>query len=196
MSKALEKAEVQYRAGQYKRAADTLWEVSFGSGDGEAEAQAVVALATQLRDVTQGGVRSECEEHMARAERFLHPEAHTVDVLTPAEREFREDPVLLARRARDAGLTWLEIRRAEDVLAAEMRTALAAATAEVVPPPPSMIDSVEAEGWRLEHVTCLFRPTRVQTSVLRGAEFFMGGEVVDGDEHYLYLFRRVDGVSG
>ena len=42
----------------------------------------------------------------------------------------------------------------------------------------------------------MFRPTRVQTSVLRGAEYFMGGELVDGDEVYLYLFRSVYGASG
>ena len=59
-----------------------------------------------------------------------------------------------------------------------------------------MIDAVEAEGWRLEHVASMFRPTRVQTSVLRGAEVFMGGDVVDGEETYLYLFRRADGAAG
>jgi hypothetical protein len=48
----------------------------------------------------------------------------------------------------------------------------------------------------LEHVSCLFRPTKVQTSPFRGAEFFMGGEIVNGEERHLYLFRRADGASG
>ena len=36
-----------------------------------------------------------------------------------------------------------------------------------------------------------FVPTRVQTSILRGADL-LGGDVVEGDEKYLYLFRRAD----
>jgi len=62
--------------------------------------------------------------------------------------------------------------------------------------PSSTIDAVEAEGWRLEHVACMFRPTKVQTSVLRGAEVFMGGDIIDGEETHIYLFRRVDEASG
>ena len=45
MPKALDKAQAQYRSGQHKKAADTLWEVSFGGEDAEAEARSVVALA-------------------------------------------------------------------------------------------------------------------------------------------------------
>ena len=103
--------------------------------------------------------------------------------------------MLLAREARAAGLTWLETRRGEDVVAAEMLAALADDPSAGSAPPPSMIDAVEAEGWRLEHVAAMFRPTKVQTSLLRGADL-LGGDVVDGEETYLYLFRRVDGASG
>ena len=198
MPNELEKAKAQYQAGEHKRAVDTLWEVTFVGDHAEMDAHGVIALATQLKDVTQGGVQRDCDEHIARAERFLELAG---DPAARARREEldrrrREEPVQLAREARAAGLTWLEIRRGEDVVAAEMLAALADDPAAGSAPQPGMIDAVEAEGWRLEHVATMFRPTRVQTSVLRGAEFFMGGEVVDGEETYLYLFRRVDGASG
>jgi hypothetical protein len=197
MSKELEKAQAQYQAGQHKRAVDTLWEVTFVGDQAETDARGVIALATLLRDATQGSVRRDCEENIARAEGFLSPPGD------PAPRahaggqqgQLREDAVRLAREAREAGLTWFELRRDEDIVAAETLAVLAAEAAAAAPPP-STIDAVEAEGWRLEHVACMFRPTRVQTSVLRGAEFFMGGEVVDGEETHIYLFRGVDGASG
>ena len=198
MPNELQKAQAQYQAGEHKRAVDTLWEVTFVGDRAEMDARQVIALATQLKDVTQGGARRDCDEHIARAQRFLEP-AGDPDARARREefdRRRREEPVLLAREARAAGLTWLEIRRAEDVVAAEMLTALADDASAGSAPQTSMIDAVEAEGWRLEHVAAMFRPTRVQTSVLRGAELFMGGEVVDGEETYLYLFRRIDGASG
>ena len=198
MTNELQKAQAQYQAGEHKRAVDTLWEVTFVGDHAEMDARQVMALATQLKDVTQGAARRDCDEHIARAQRFLEPAG---DPGTRARREEldrrrREEPVLLAREARAAGLTWLEIRRGDDVVAAEMLTALAADPSAGSAPQPGMIDAVEAEGWRLEHVAAMFRPTKVQTSVLRGADFFMGGDVVDGVETYLYLFRRADGASG
>ena len=66
-----QKAEAQYQAGEHKRAVDTLWEVTFVGAHAETDARQVIALATQLKEVTQGGVRRDCEEHIARAERFL-----------------------------------------------------------------------------------------------------------------------------
>ena len=153
MSKELTKAQAQFQAGEFKRAVDTLWEVTFVGDQAEADASAVVALATLLREETQGGVRSDCEEHIARAERFLGAGADT-----------------LAGKTAGAAGTLLS--------------------------PSSTIDAVEAEGWRLEHVACMFRPTKVQTSVLRGAEVFMGGDIIDGEETHIYLFRRVDEASG
>jgi len=198
MPNELQKAQAQHQDGEHKRAVDTLWEVAFVGDHAEMDARGVIALATELKDVTQGGVRHDCDEHIARAQRFLElvgdPDARARK--EELDRRRREEPVLLAREARAAGLTWLEIRLGEDVVAAEMLTALADGSSADSAPQTSMIDAVEAEGWRLEHVAAMFRPTKVQTSVLRGAEFFMGGDVVDGEETYLYLFRRVDGASG
>lgn len=193
MSEALEKAQAEYSAGRYKRAVDTLWEVNFASDDGEAEARSLITLATHLRDSTQGSLRDECERHIARAEQYLAPSPVPPN-LAPAEQILQEDPVALARRAREAGLTWLEIVRAEDVVASEMHVGLEASTSGGTPEP-ALIDAVEAEGWRFEHLACLFRPIKVQSSPLRGADFW-GGEPVEGEERYLYLFRRVDGASG
>ena len=197
MPNELEKAKAQYQAGEHKRAVDTLWEVTFVGDHAETDARQVIALATQLKDVTQGSVRHDCDEHIARAQRYLElvgdPEARARR--QELDRRRSEEPVLLAREAWAAGLTWLEIRRGEDVVAGEMFTALAAGPSAGSTPQPGMIDAVEAEGWRLEHVAAMFRPTKVQTSVLRGADL-LGGDVVDGEEVYLYLFRRVDGASG
>jgi len=197
MPNELQKAQAQHQAGEYKRAVETLWRVTFVGEDGESEARQVIALAAQLKDVTQGAARRDCEEHIARAQHFLElagdPDARARR--EELERRRREEPALLAREARAAGLTWLEIRRAEDIVAAEMHAALAGDPPAGSVPRPGMIDAVEAEGWRLEHVAAMFRPTKVQTSVLRGADL-LGGDVVDGEEMYLYLFRRVDGASG
>jgi hypothetical protein len=194
MSKELEKAQAQYQSGEYKRAADTLWEVTFVGAQAETEARGVIVLASLLRDATQGGVRGDCEEHIARAERFLGSGDDSAERARASElvRQLRDDAVREAREARAAGLGWFELRRGVDIVASEMTSAQATDPAVTTPRPASTIDAVEAEGWRLEHVACMFRPTRVQTSVLRGAEYFMGGELVDGDEVYLYIFRRAD----
>jgi len=169
--------------------------VNFVGDAAEADARELIALATQLRGLTQGSVRADCEEHIARAERFLDP------IVVPARgaaverrRELDEDPVELARRAHSAGLTWLSIRRGEDAIAVAMRSALDPESG-ASPAPVNLVDAVEAEGWRLAHVVCVFRPTKIQTSVLRGADL-LGGDIVQGDEEYLYLFRRGDAVSG
>ena len=194
MSRMLDKATEQFRAGQYKKAADTLWEVTFAGEDGESEAQAVLALATQLRDATDGGVRAACEEHVARAERFLQPATTAANVTAPGELLLDEEPATLARRAREAGLTWLEIVRSTDLVAAATHDRLACGRPDVVSQP-AFIDAVEAEGWRLEHFACLFKPTKVQTTIFRGADI-LGGDPVQGEERYLYLFRRGNEASG
>jgi hypothetical protein len=193
MSKELDKATQQFRAGQSKKAAGTLWEVTFAGADGESEARELLALATQMRDATEGGVRADCEEHIARAERFLDAGGDP-DQRAGAQgmqRRLREDAVRSARQAHAAGLGWFELRRSEDIVAAEVLAAHTADPAGAATPPAGTIDAVEAEGWRLEHVTSMFRPTKVQTSPLRGAELFMGGDLIDGDEIHIYLFRRV-----
>jgi hypothetical protein len=198
MANELEKAQAQFQAGEYKRAVDTLWEVTFTGDHAEMDARRLIALAAQLQEVTQGGARRDCDEHIARAERYLEV-AGGPEVLARREKQARsrlEESVRLARDARAAGLTWLEIRSSEDVIAAEMGDALSADGHAMAAAPQGTIDAVEAEGWRLEHVAPFFRPTKVQTSVLRGAEYFMGGEVIEGEEIHLYLFRRADGGPG
>ena len=194
MSTELERATEQMQAGQYKKAVDTLWGVTFAGDDGELQAQRVIALATQLRDATEGGLRHDCEEHIARAQRFLSPEgatelqAHAEGRAEKLAQEQREEAVRLAREARAAGLAWLEIRSGREQVAGELRAASSVGAAATS----TLIEAVEAEGWRLEHMSAFFRPTKVQTSPLRGADFFMGGDVVDGQEVRLYLFRRAD----
>jgi hypothetical protein len=198
MSRALERANEQYQAGQYKKAVATLCEVSFAGDDGEAEARGVLALATLLRDATQGRVRADCEEQIARAERLLSYDdaASSQQRVDSREAELRADPVALARWACGAGLTWLQMSSAEDLVAARMRSVLASESGPAAGSAPCVLEAVEAEGWQLEHVACLFRPTRVETSPWRGADLFMGGDVIGGDERYLYYFRRVGGESG
>ena len=198
MSGELKRAQAEYQAGEFKRAVDTLWEVTFIGDQAETEAREVVALATLLREETQGGVRRDCEEHIARAERFLGAGADPGAPVRSGRQlqQLREEAVRLARETREAGLTWFELRRDEDVVIAEMLAGKTAGEPGGLPAPPSTIDAVEAEGWRLEHVACMFRPIKVQTSVFRGAEVFMGGDVIDGEETHLYLFRRVDGAAG
>jgi hypothetical protein len=189
----LEKAQGQYEAGEYKRAVDTLWEVTFVGGQADLDARRMIELATQLKGETKGSAQRDCEEHVARAQRYLEiaggPEKQAGKRSSAVNR--RDEWVRSAREARAAGLTWLELRSREDMVVAEMQVALALNGAEGVVQP-GAIDAVEAEGWRLEHFATMFRPTKVQTSVLRGAEYFMGGEVVEGEESYLYLFRRAD----
>jgi hypothetical protein len=197
VSKQLEKARAQYQAGQFKKAADTLYEVSFGGTEGASEARGVVELATLLRDAAQGSLRDECEQHIARAQRLLDADAAAATAARAGqlESELTGDPARLARWAKETGLTWLEIESADDVVAADQRAAMLAASAgQAAPAPRCFIDAVEAEGWRLAHVAYSFKPTAVQTSILRGADL-LGGDVVQGDEKYLYLFRRVDGTS-
>ena len=198
MSRALQKANEQYQAGQYRKAVDTLVEVSFAGDEGEAEARGVLALATLLRDATEGRVRADCEEQIARAGRLLNyaEQAATQQHVDRREVDLRADPVALARWAREAGLTWLQMTSAEDLVAARMRSVMASESGSARGAAPCVLEAVEAEGWRLEHVACLFRPTRVETSPLRGADLFMGGDVIGGDERYLYYFRRADGASG
>lgn len=193
MANELEKAQGQYEAGEYKRAVDTLWEVTFVGGQADLDARRMIELAMQLKSETKGSAQRDCDEHVARAQRYLEiaggPEKQAGKRSSAVNR--RDEWVRSAREARAAGLTWLELRSREDMVVAEMQVALAVNGAEGMVQP-GAIDAVESEGWRLEHFATMFRPTKVQTSVLRGAEYFMGGEVVEGEESYLYLFRRAD----
>jgi hypothetical protein len=193
----LQKAQAQYQAGEYKQAVDTLWEVTFTGEQAEMDARRVVDLATQLKTQTKGGAQRDCDEHIARAERYLElaggPESQARKRNSAVNR--REEWIRLAQDARAAGLTWLQLRSGEDMVVAEMQVAMAIG-AEASMVQPGAIDAVEAEGWRLEHVAAMYRPTMVQTSVLRGAEYFMGGQVIEGEEIHLYLFRSADEPLG
>jgi hypothetical protein len=158
------------------------------------DARELLRLATALRDQTDGRARRDCEENIQRAE----------DAISAIERQYGDasvdeleaklatDPVRLAHWAREAGLTWLRIDSAEDVVAAAQRAALSATAAgRAAQPQPCLIEVVEAEGWHLEHVQTVYVPTKVQTSVWMGADL-LGGDVVEGETRYTYLFRRVD----
>ena len=187
MSKALDRAAEQFQAGQLKKAVDTLWEVSFAGDEAEAEAQALLALAVQLRDATEGATRSDCEEHIARAERYLgagesRPRAR--------EAELRDDPSALARWAREVGLTWLTVDSTEDLIAAPLHAAVADAGSA---PPPCVLDVVEAEGWRLECVTRAFQPLN---NGLFGSPNTIGQGFFRVEEKFQYVFRRVGDESG
>jgi hypothetical protein len=187
MSKMLAKATEQFRAGQFKKAADTLWEVTFVGNDYHAEAQAMLTLATQLRDVSDGGVRTDCEEHIARAQRYL-----TSGENDPANREaaLRRDPVGLARLAREAGLTWLTVDSEVNLTAAPLQAVLADAAS---PPPACILDSVEAEGWRLVCVTRAFQPVN---NWVWGSPDKIAQGVFRVEEKYQYMFKRRREVSG
>lgn len=184
MSEALDKARRQYQAGDYKQAVKTLEVVG--------EADGLLELASLLRERTEGRVQQQCEEHMRRAQRSiaLAQEQRTSQRLRELENDLQE-PVRLARWAREAGLRWLSITRSGDEVAMTQRRTIAAAAAGEGPLPACFIDAVEDEGWRLENVTYRFKPTMIQTSVLRGAEAFMGANPVEGEEAYVHLFRRV-----
>jgi hypothetical protein len=105
------------------------------------------------------------------------------------------DPVGIARRAAEAGLPWLQIELPYDA----MMAALAAALGLGEPPDhdkASVLESIEAQGWRLLQVEHVFRPTVVQSSMLRGATPFLGTEPVEGELQHFYLFRRADSLGG
>lgn len=182
MSKALDKATQEFQAGRLKKAADTLWDVTFAGDDGDVEAQALLALATQLRDASDGSVRRDSEEHIARAERFLRAGESSPQ---RREAELRRDPVALARWAREAGLTWLTVDSEEDLVAAPMR---AAAAANAGAPPVCALDAVEAEGWRLESVTRAFQPVN---NWVGGSPNTIAQGVFRVEEKYQYVFRRM-----
>ncbi len=181
MSKALDKATQQFQAGRLKKAADTLWEVTFAGDDGDTEAQALLALAAQLRDASDGSVRRDCEEHIARAERYLRAGESSPN---RREAESRRDPVTLARWAREVGLTWLTVDSEEDLVAAPMHAAVAGTGA----PPACVLDAVEAEGWRLESVTRAFQPVN---NWVWGSPDTIAQGVFRVEEKYQYVFRRM-----
>lgn len=194
MSRELDKARELVQAGRLKQAVNALSEIAYGRDASPDEVRGLLELATALRDRTDGSLRAQCEDEMQRAQMRLDAAAEQAsgDRVRELASNLRRDPVRLARWAREAGLTWLEVESTEDVAAAALRqAALTTAGYPGSAPKACLLDLVEAEGWRPESVTHRFVPTTVQTSIFRGADL-LGGDVVQGEEAYLYLFRRLD----
>ena len=192
MSRALEKAREQFQAGRYKQAVNLLYEVAAAADAPPDEVSGLLELAGAIRDRTDGDLRAQAETHVRRAQKRIDDQEHSdmAARVGQLQAELEQDPARLARWACEAGLRWLEVESPEDVVAASVRKAMTAATGGAnAAPEACLIDLVEAEGWRLESVVHRFKPTRVQTSILRGADL-LGGDAVEGDEKYLYLFRR------
>jgi hypothetical protein len=188
MSRQLDKAREEYESGDYKKAVRLLWELPIGADD----PGNVMELATMIRGKAEGKVAAECDEFL-RSHQQAVAEAEKSQAAKRAqelETSLKADPAALARWAAQAGLGWLEIESSEDVVAASLKAAMAAAGRDQAPQP-CMIDAVEAEGWRLEHVQHLFKPVKIQTTIFKGADL-IGGEPVEGEMTYFYLFRRVD----
>lgn len=189
MSRQLDKAREEYQAGDFKKAVRLLWELPIGVDD----PRDVMELATMVRGKAEGKVAAECDEFLRSHQRAV-AEAEKNQAAKRAqelETSLKADPAALARWAVQAGLRWLEIESSEDVVAASLKAAMAAAGGREQAPQPCMIDAVEAEGWRLEHVQHFFKPIKIQTTIFKGADL-IGGEPVEGEMTYFYLFRRVD----
>jgi hypothetical protein len=196
MSKALEKARQQFQAGRDKQAVGTLYEVAVAPDAPRAEIDGLIELATAIRARNgDSSLQSDCDAHIDRARKRLAADEQSAAAARVAQlRAELDEPVRLARWAAQAGLGWLEVTSADDVVAASQSRAMAAAADGAAAHEQCLIDLVEAEGWRLEHVVHRFVATRVQTSILRGADL-LGGDAVEGDEQYFYLFRRVADTS-
>ena len=180
MPTKLEQAQQYARDGQVRKAVDALWEVPLSDASSPDEVRALLDLAQTLHDRTDGRLKSDCEFQMHRAQEVLDGSKGAPEMQAP-------DPLLLARRAFELGLAWLEIESATDLVAGPQLAGLASGT-----PVPCQLDAIEAEGWKLENVQQLFIPTAVQSSPLRGAEFVMGGQPIDGQRSYVYVFRRAE----
>jgi hypothetical protein len=186
MPDALKRAKDRFTAGDYKKAASLLWEVT---SDDEASARAVLDLAAALRQETSGSLQSQCDSLVSRAKIALESR----DAESAAERvaalkaEFAKDPALLARRAAEAGLRWLKIEAEEDDLTDSLEAAIRAwvSGAQNGQAKPCLIDAVEAEGWSFEQAQDLFVPTKLSSSVFAGID-----EPINGHLRRIYPFRR------
>jgi hypothetical protein len=196
MSKALEKARQQFQDGRDKQAVNTLDEVACAPDAPRAEIDGLLELATAIRARNGGSLQAGCDAHIDRARKRLAAAEQSAAAARLAQlRAELDEPVRLAHWAAQTGLGWLEVTSADDIVAASQSRAMAAmAAGGAAANEQCMIDLVEAEGWRLEHVVHRFVATRVQTSILRGADL-LGGDAVEGDEQYFYLFRRVPTCS-
>jgi hypothetical protein len=71
MSSKLEQAQEYCRTGQDKKAVGALWEVPLTEDSSIADAQALLELATVLRDRNEGSLRRDCEYQIRRAQQAL-----------------------------------------------------------------------------------------------------------------------------
>ena len=179
-------------AADYKKVVSLLWEVT---PDDDMTARAVLDLTSSMRDKLTGSLRSQCESLASRATLAVQSSAaeSTAERVAALKAEFAKDPASLARRAAEAGLRWLKIETQEDDLGTSLEAAISAWArgGQAERPKSCLIDAVEAEGWTLEHVQSLSVPIRIQTSPIMGAQFFLGGEPVEGQTRYIYVFRRL-----
>jgi hypothetical protein len=106
----------------------------------------------------------------------------------------RLDPASLGRWARKAGLRTLQVELTEEQLAESLSSALGESVAEVGGEAlrTFFLDAMESDGWRLEHMTAVFRPTGV--SSLGGSIGGIGAAVnsISGEMLFVYLFRCTD----
>ena len=52
----------------------------------------------------------------------------------------------------------------------------------------NVLDSIEAEGWRLEHAAYVYRIIRTESR----DKFLSSGQFIEGEVLGVYIFRRVD----
>lgn len=74
MSVELERARQQFAAGRFKRAVSSLWEAEVHARADLVEARALLELALQLREMTCGATRRDCDELIADAQRYIERE--------------------------------------------------------------------------------------------------------------------------
>jgi len=74
MSKELELARAQLAAGQFKKAANALWDVEQWARSDLAEARGLLEVASALRDKTDGRVKGECEQLVQDAQKYIERE--------------------------------------------------------------------------------------------------------------------------
>ena len=74
MSKELELAREQLAAGQFKKAANALWDVERWARSDLAEARGLLEVASALRDKTNGRIKGECEQLIGDAQKYIERE--------------------------------------------------------------------------------------------------------------------------
>ena len=140
MSRELDKARELVRADRLKQAVNALSEVAYergcATGRGARPARSRNGVArSHGRDVarTMRGRDPAARPDPARRNCGAGPLATGSGSWRPTS---KRDPGRLARWAREAGLTWLEVESTEDVAAAVLRQAIAKGRRRPYMPPP------------------------------------------------------------